>query len=395
MNDYHTPSQAIFCDHCNNVARHYRLHDGLIHKETVCDIRYGIADEAPGANNIFTVVTDKSVRYARAVILAVGPANLPVLPTIPSLSYPGQSTSVAMPQACHSMNIQQGHFPGPIVQQRIRTRQRTNMLVVGGGLTSAQLADLAIRRGVSRVWHIMRGPLKRKHFDVELDWMGKFKTVNQSCFHQADSDEERMAMIKKARDGGSITPAFYQNVTTPHLKSGRLEMFRHTVLTAAHFEGGSPDGKGGGKWHVKTDPPIEHLPAVDYICFATGIQSDFATLPYLQNMLRDYPIAGVGGFPCLNDDLMWADDVPLFVAGRLAALRLGPAAANIGGARVGAERIVLALDQHLSRSGAGHKDFFESEWETVRKGERDGEVDRLNYACGVGSRYSCLQEASE
>lgn len=389
QNDYHRPSQSIFCDHCDNVAHHYNLHDGLVHKETVSDIRYGITDEAPSANNIFTVVTNKSVRYARTVILAVGPANSPVLPTIPSLTYPGQSATSVLPQACHSMNIQQGSFPCPVVQQRIQEGRETNILVVGGGLTSAQLADLAIRKGTSRVWHIMRGPLKRKHFDVQLDWMGKFKTKNQEAFHAANTDEARLEIIREARDGGSTTPEFHLRITKPHIASGKLRLNLNTVLTSAHFKD-SPDGEGG-HWNVKTEPPIEDLPPMDYICFATGIQSDFTTLPYLHNMLKDYPIKGVGGYPCLNEDLMWADDVPLFVAGRLAALRLGPAAANIGGARVGAERIALALEQHL----AGRKAFFGSEWDTVREGERDGEVDQFNYACGVGSMYSCLQEMEE
>ncbi|CAN8096082.1 unnamed protein product [Discula destructiva] len=391
VNDYHRPSQSIFCDHCDSVARHYKLDDGLIHKEIVRDIRYGIADEAPGANNIFTVVTNKSVRYARSVILAVGPANQPVLPKIPSLSYPGKSTDTAMPQACHSMNIQLGQFPDAIVQRRIKDRRSTNILVIGGGLTSAQLADLAIRKGATRVWHMMRGPLKKKHFDVGLDWMGKYKTRNQSAFHQADSDEERMEIITEARNGGSTTPAYHLEVTTPHIKSAKLKLSTNTILTDAHFEG-PLDGEGG-KWKVKTEPAIEGLPAMDYICFATGIQTDFTTLPYLQNMLQDYPITGVGGYPSLTDDLMWADDVPLFVAGKLAALRLGPAAANIGGARVGAERIALALEEYLSRSGSGRKGFFDSEWDTVRDGERDGELDRFNYTCGVGSMFSCLPEA--
>jgi len=219
--------------------------------------------------------------------------------------------------------------------------------------------------------------------------MGKFKTKNQEAFHAADTDEARFEIIRDARDGGSTTPEFYMKVTKPLMSSGKLEMRLNTLLTEAHFQ--ELPGGEGGHWKVKTEPPIEGLPPMDYICFATGIQSDFTTLPYLQNMLKDYPIKGVGGYPCLNEDLMWADDVPLFVAGRLAALRLGPAAANIGGARVGAERIALALEQHL----AGRKAFFGSEWDTVREGERDGEVDQFNYACGVGSMYSCLQGREE
>lgn len=395
--DYYTPSQSLFCDHCDHVATRYHLNDGLVHKEEVRDIKYSIVDDIPSTEKLFTVVTVKTTRYAKTVILAVGPANAPVLPDIPSLSYPGQhAVGATMPQAQHSMKIPQNAFPDPLVQQRIRAGRSTNILVVGGGLTSAQLSDLALRRGVSRVWHIMRGPVRNKAFDVDLCWMGKYKTLHQAYFHQADSDEERLDIIKEARGGGSITPAFMRRIR-PHMARGTLKMFEKTVLTEARFEDvAAGGGDAGGVWRVKTEPPIEDMPAIDFIYFATGIQSDFATLPYLQSMMRDYPIEGVGGFPCLNEDLMWKDDVPLFVAGRLAALRLGPAAPNIGGARIGAERISLALDESLSKSDSDDVSrLFKAEEETVVSGHRDAQVGLFNYANGTGSKYSSLVEVSE
>jgi hypothetical protein len=372
--------------------------EGLVHKEPVTDIRYSTVEDIPNdEDKLFTVTSDKTVRYARAVILAVGPANEPVLPRIPSLSFPGHSNTdhiECMPQACHSWRICK--FPDTIVASRIASRKPTNIIVVGGGLTSAQLSDLAIRRGVTRVWHMMRDTVKLKAFDVDLHWMGKYKTLHQGYFHQADSDEERLEIIKEARGGGSITPAFMKRIK-PHISRGTLKMFEKTVITGAHFE--ECAGGEGGVWKVKTEPPIEGLPDIDYIYFATGIQSDFATLHYLQNMLKDYPIQGLGGFPCLNEDLMWKDDVPLFVAGKLAALRLGPAAPNIGGARVGAERIALALDQILAAGGDGEDErpnkTYLVEEEDVLNGRRDSGLGLFNYASGTGSKYSSLVGLSD
>lgn len=222
--------------------------------------------------------------------------------------------------------------------------------------------------------------------------MGKYKTLHQGYFHQADSDEERLEIIKDARGGGSITPAFMKRIK-PHITRGQLKMFEKTVITDAKFEV-CADGEGG-VWKIKTEPPIEGLPDIDYIYFATGIQSDFTTLPYLQNMLKDYPIQSLGGFPCLNEDLMWKDDVPLFMAGRLAALRLGPAAPNIGGARVGAERITLALDELLSSSGSDEPKRYLVEEENVLNGRRDSGIGLFNYASGTGSKYSSLLEVSD
>lgn len=364
----------------------------MVQKETVNDIRYGVVKDYPDEDRLFTVVTDKSVRYTRAVILAVGPANSPVLPRIPTLSFPGQYNQDArMPQACHSMQIPQRGFPDPIVKQRIQAGRKTNILVIGGGLTSAQLSNKAIHSGVDRVFHLMRGPLVTKHFDVDLGWMGKYKTLHQGYFHQADSDEERLDIIKTARGGGSIPSAYMKKIQS-HTSSGKLKMFQKTILTGAHFE---PEGDGeGGVWRVTTEPPLDDLPLFDYIYFATGIQSDFKTLPYLQNILKDYPIQGFGGFPCLNEDLMWQDDVPLFVTGKLAALRIGPAAPNIGGARIGAERIALALDGAISRPGNRYpsRETFFTEKDTVLDGRRDSGVDLFNYASGTGSKYSSLGE---
>ncbi|KAJ4424575.1 hypothetical protein N0V82_000705 [Gnomoniopsis sp. IMI 355080] len=392
--DYYTPSQPLFCDHCDSVARRYHLEQSMVHKEIVTDIRYGLVEDCPDDDKIFTVVTNMSVRYARAVILAVGPANSPVLPPIPSLSFPGQSADNAnMPQACHSMQIPQRGFPDPIVKERIHAGRKTNVLVIGGGLTSAQLSNNAINKGVHRVFHLMRGPLVTKHFDVDLGWMGKYKTLYQGYFHQADSDEERSEIIKKARGGGSIPSAYLKKIQ-PHISSGKLKMFQNTILTGAHFE--QNNYGEGGVWKVTTEPPIDDLPPFDYIYFATGIQSDFKTLPYLKNMLKDYPIQGFGGFPCLNEDLMWQDDVPLFVTGKLAALRIGPAAPNIGGARIGAERIALALDQAIARTGSGNssKETFFTEKDTVVNERRDSGIDIFNYASGTGSKYCSLGEDS-
>ena len=51
----------------------------------------------------------------------------------------------------------------------------------------------------------------------------------------------------------------------------------------------------------------------------------------------------------MTDDLAWADDVPLFISGRLAGLRAGPDSGNLEGARVGAERISWAVNERLER----------------------------------------------
>lgn len=313
------------------------------------------------------------VRYARTVIMAVGAANVPKIPHMPSVS----TDPAAEIQACHSMKIKE--FPHPLLKQRIQARLPTNVLVVGGGLTSAQLTDLAVRRGVTKVWHIMRGKLRVKLFDLDLQWMGKYKNTEHARFWLADSDEERLDIIKEARGGGSITPIFHKQLKK-HIASGRAELVTETQIVDAKFET-APDGRG--VWKVITEPPLEDAPLFDYMYFATGIQTDFQSLPYLQTMLANHPIQGKGGLPCLNDDLMWKDGVPLFMMGRLAALRLGPGAANLGGAKVGAERVAWAIEDIVRREKAVDSGVELSDDEDKPSG-------MAAYLSGHGNMYSAL-----
>ncbi|POR35996.1 Uncharacterized protein TPAR_03831 [Tolypocladium paradoxum] len=348
-NDYFTPSQSLFCDHCQEVAQRYDLASNIVRKEILQDIDYGVVKGVSiNDQKLFTVTSNSTFRYAKAVVLAVGPANVPEMPRLPSMPM-----DKMLRQACHSMHIKE--FPDPVVQERIEAKRPTSVLIVGGGLTSAQLSDLAIRRGVTKVWHMMRGPCRVKHFDVDLQWMGKYKNAEQARFWSADSDGERLEIIKAARGGGSITPLFQKRLKK-HVASGRLEICERTCLLDARFD----DEHGTGTWTVTTDPPLENLPSFDYIYFATGIQTNFTSLPYLQTMLAKHPIQGHGGFPCLNDDLMWTDGVPLFLVGRLASLRLGPAGPNIGGAKVGAERVAWAIEDLIQPSGGDAQEVHEN-----------------------------------
>jgi hypothetical protein len=179
-------------------------------------------------------------------------------------------------------------------------------------------------------------------------------------------------MIQAARNGGSITPR-YQKILRQHTTKNRLSIHTHTVITSKRFD---PETH---TWKITTDPPIADLPSsIDYICCATGMKTDVTQMPLLSSMTRDYPIDTISGLPCLTDDLMWKTGVPLFVTGRLASLRLGPAAPNLEGARLGAERIAWALEDVLG--GA--------------TGDRRGA--RLQKAfCGLGNKYESLSIESD
>lgn len=187
----------------------------------------------------------------------------------------------------------------------------------------------------------------------------------------------------QARNGGSITP-WYRKVLDAHVASGKISLHTHTKLESVSWDSLSK------RWKCTTSSPDVALPSIDYIVLATGIQSDIHTIPFLQTLQQKHPIEYVGGLPCLNNDLMWNDDVPFFVTGRLAGLRLGPGAPNLVGARVGAERIAWNVDDVLkkmwrlrgSKQNRGSYDESSDEKMTAYAVARDN---RFNSLLGVES----------
>lgn len=170
-------------------------------------------------------------------------------------------------------------------------------------------------------------------------------------------------MMKTARNGGSITPR-YVKILKQHAARHRVSIHPHTQITSHKY---NPDTK---TWSLTTDPPIPDLPPIDFIYFATGARADVREMPLLSNINEQYPIEVKEGLPCLTDDLMWREDVPLFMTGRMAGLRLGPGAPNLEGARLGAERISWSLEEVLDR-----------------KTEVDEQCEGF---CGLGNRYASL-----
>lgn len=82
--------------------------------------------------------------------MATGPGN--------KRNYPWKLSPQEEIAATHIFDIKT--LPSPTVEKKIRNFQDSNVLVVGGGLTSAQISDVLLRRGVSKVWLIMRSDLK-------------------------------------------------------------------------------------------------------------------------------------------------------------------------------------------------------------------------------------------
>lgn len=248
-----------------------------------------------------------------------------------------------------------------------------------------------------------------KHFDMDLDWVGKFRNQKQAAFWSADSHSERLDMYLRARDGGSMNPT-YKRIVEKLGESGRLSLMTFTTIASKVWDSSSqqwtvtvstrmpwPEPKAGtvldGEQEMKPIEETMKLPPIDYIYFATGVETNYTTLPFLQSMNRNYPIPSAGGYPCITDDMMWRKDVPMFVTGRLAALQLGPGAPNLIGCRTGAERIAWNILEILSGGKTGSEDRHEVESRT-RPGRGDeAYADReFSYRTGRGNMFESLEQ---
>ena len=149
--DYYKPSSALFSSFCNDIVARYKL-GNVVQQAEVRSLRYGHVQDVPIDDRIFSVETSNGTKYARIVILALGPGGKPFLPR--------QLSSVEHEGACHSSQMTPKDNVPTHVMDKIRKRRPTNVAVVGGGLTSSQVVDLLVQKGVQKVWYIMRSGLK-------------------------------------------------------------------------------------------------------------------------------------------------------------------------------------------------------------------------------------------
>ncbi|KAF2210491.1 hypothetical protein CERZMDRAFT_113388 [Cercospora zeae-maydis SCOH1-5] len=375
--DYFTPPADLFSSYCKSIATRYDLLSAdLIRKATATNIRYDHVQHISPNEKIFTIATsDGGTYYARAAVLAVGAGNAP---TVPAPFSQGPDGSFP-PQTCHAFHPNGDAVLQCRLQRVRRTCEETNVLVIGGGLTSVQIIDRILRHHHRtspqlKVFHLTRSTVKIKPFDVDLSWMGKFRNHEKASFWSADTDCERSEMVKVARGGGSVTPRFAK-VLKGWVEKGRVEVHEGCKVDEEEEE------EGEGWWQVETEPRIEGLEKrkVHFVYFATGVQSDFAKMGMLQELCEEFPVEGYDGLPALTDDLMWKEGVPLFVTGKFAALRLGPGAGNLEGARLGAERIAWGMREVLAGDEEG-----------IGGSEGQSAASEYRFAAGIGSRFESL-----
>lgn len=365
--DYFTPSTALFRDFIqDDIVKRYGLDNGgerwpdaktffdpaatsddsaSSASQRITLVKGGVADLSWGPLHVdgwehmdgFCVKLDCGVQIgAKGAVCAIGPGATPMIPDYLEKKkrkiLPCRAKAPAGPGWCHSTAIGMHGitFPPPSLLAKARTEENaaTTLVVIGGGLTSAQICDVAIRSGVPRVLLMMRSQMKVKPFDVGLEWIGRYANLEKMRFWQEDDPEMRLHAIREARNGGSITPS-YAKLLRNYEALGRLQIHTSTKVVGAEWKL-SVDSKAianenDGYWLLETDAPSAKLSSTtiraDYVVAATGAAPSFSGVPFLSAIAKSEKVPEYGGLPWLSDSLQYSK-LPLFCTGAFSALQV-------------------------------------------------------------------------
>uniref|UniRef100_A0A8C2JZL7 Zgc:113276 n=1 Tax=Cyprinus carpio TaxID=7962 RepID=A0A8C2JZL7_CYPCA len=293
---------------------------------------------------------------AKAVIMATGPsraqmANIPCWVQAIQESYPEESlqhTVQLMHYFCTHEKMGESSSGSPPVCQ-----MGQRVMVVGGGLTSAHIIAIALKQGACHVTWVLRKHLQLKQFDIgDIESLiGRYSHVEHGIkmdglaylrqFYNERSLHKRLAMIKQARKGGSVTPEAYAQLQ-PFIQSGQLLIRAHCQVYAQvgcyvsrAINSLVAEAKCGEQW------------GGEKIWLATGCKLDATQDPLLSDVMTKFPIQVLEGWPCITESLQWTAGCPLYVTGQYAALQVGPHAVNLAGGQAASIRIFKdIISQH-------------------------------------------------
>ncbi len=322
---YALPGTQLFNAHCDDVIQRWQLQDCIV-PESVERLSL-----KPGRFP-FVLETPAGTVLARRVVLATDAGN----PNWPDWAMRAQLEQVitgSEAKIAHASQVDLRRYPDLSGEE---------ILIIGGGLSSGHLAVGAIRRG-AKVSLMTRRDSREKLFDAEPGWLGPKYLKG---FAQEQDWQKRWQMIRDARDGGSFTPEVLTKLRRLS-RDRKLQFLEYCQVKQATWN--------KNQWQIDCDEQApnqselaatnaEHLAqrTADRIWLATGSTMDATQHPLLQSIQQSHPTEIINGLPVLDQHLRWPG-LELFLSGGLAALQLGPAARNLFGGRLAAERIVPAI----------------------------------------------------
>ncbi len=295
---FHRPTYDLFQCHTQHVIQTHRLTALRIR-----DYARGIGHYGAGLR----VETGQGSIEARRVILAIGRTHL---------RWPDWAFSLRQRGA----PVHHIFAPG---FERDKLPDWSHLVIIGGGITAAQTALAYSERAPGTVTLLMRHDLRTAYFDSSPCWLGRGCLT---AFRRTPAMARRRWMIDEARKPGSM-PGEDVRALRQAEREGALRRIRGDVLSADY-----------GHEQVTLTLADESTLLADRVLLCTGFDSARPGAGWLDRMIEDLGLPTADcGFPIVDTDLCWGHG--LYVSGSLAELEIGPAAGNIIGGRMAAERI--------------------------------------------------------
>ncbi len=303
---YKRPSRALFADHCRHVIATHGLRDLRLQGRAS-----GL--QACAGGDGYVVETSDGALRTRRVLLALGTSEQPC--------WPDWATRLRN-ETAPIQHIFEPSF------ERTAWPLEGHTLIVGGGISAAQIAMALYRAGADQLTLLRRHAARVHQLDSDPGWMGpKYQTAFQKI---ADWDARRAA-VDKARHRGAVPPRLHRRLMRigqrDRLTIQTGELARMEYAANGHFVG----------CLARNGDPI----TADRILLATGFARVRPGGAWLARAIHTLGLACAScGYPIVDASLQWHPG--LFVTGPLAELEIGPVAGNIVGARQAAGRIAAA-----------------------------------------------------
>jgi plasmid stability protein len=299
IDPFFRPSTPLFCAHSEHVIRKNQLDLTRITGRAT-----GLSATQAG----YRVETENGAIEARKILFAISPMDSPLWPD-------------------WARALKDGGAPIDHVFAEDFSRERLpsfeSAVVIGGGITGAQLAMALAKLRPGHVTLVTPHVPRVHRFDSNSGWMGP---RNMDRFRSETDLERRREIIRRARHKGSM-PAEVRGMLRRAAELGKLAI-RVTTVSGGVFDGQELilDCEDGTT--LRTSRAV----------LTTGFEQKRPGGAWLDRAIEDLglPLAPCG-FPVVEPSLRWHGG--LYVTGALAEMELGPAARNIIGARHAAERL--------------------------------------------------------
>lgn len=299
IDPFFRPSTRLFAAHARHVIRKNQLDELRIQ---------GRARGLSALPEGWRVETESGSLEARKVLLALSASEMPLWP----------DWGRALKEAGAPID----HVFAPEFD-REKVPEFRSAVVIGGGITGAQLAMALAARQPGKVTLLSPHVPRVHRFDSNSGWMGP-RNLQRFCAEPEMA--RRREIIRGARHKGSM-PAEVRGTLRRAAELGKLAL-RISTVEQASFAGGMVSLR------CEDGTVLES----DRVVLATGFEATRPGGPWLDRTIEEHglPLAPCG-YPIVDPSLCWSRG--LYTTGALAELELGPPARNIIGARHAAERI--------------------------------------------------------